>query len=45
MDTKVKISFLKLFNAKKGIGYAQRPEDLEQDWLEKRAPKPIREKW
>lgn len=45
MDTKVKISFLKLFNAQKGIGCAQKAADLEQDWLTKRAPKPVRESW
>ena len=45
MDTRVKISFLKLFNTQKGIGVAQNPADLEQDWLEKRAPKPVRESW
>lgn len=45
MDTKVKISFLKLFNAKKGIGSTQKPADLEEDWLEKRAPKHVRENW
>lgn len=45
MDTKVKISFLKLFNAKKGIGQPQPSDDVEQDWLAKRAPKHIRENW
>ena len=38
MDTKVNLSFLKLFNHIKGIGKPHKPEELEVDWLENRAP-------
>ena len=33
----MKISFLKLNNYVKGIGMPMKPEELEVDWLEKRA--------
>ena len=37
MDTKVNISFLKLFNHIKGIGKVHKPEEIDIDWLEQRA--------
>ena len=45
MDTKIKISFLKLNNTIKGIGHSQKPEDLEIDWIENRADAKTKESW
>jgi hypothetical protein len=45
MDTKVNLSFLKLFNHIKGIGKPHKPDELEVDWLENRAPPLQKKNW
>jgi hypothetical protein len=44
-DTVFRMSFLKMMNNVKGINKPVKPEEVETDWLEKRAPAPIRKKW
>jgi len=39
MDTKLNLSFLKLFNHIKGIGKPHKPDEVDVRWLEERANK------
>ena len=44
-ETPFRLSFLKMMNYTKGLNKPVKPEELEEDWLEKKAPEPIRKKW
>jgi hypothetical protein len=37
-DTKFDFSFLKFFNILKGVHKEEKPDNIEEDWIDKRAP-------
>lgn len=44
-DHKVNFSFLKLFNTVKGVNKPFKADNMDPDWLEKRAPEAERKAW
>jgi len=44
-DTVFRMSFLKMMNNVKGINKPVNPNEVDVDWLEKKAPAPVKKKW
>ena len=44
-DTVFRLSFLKIMNHVKGINQPVNIEEVEEEWLEKKAPEETRRKW